>query len=116
MIYGRFKYITNSNEEFIGVNSILDSLPVKNVNFFSDSLFGYVMIEGDITSCDLSMFDFTEISQEEAFNLYKTSYPNSILLEDGSFGHTDRLAQDTDENEVPLQDKMIDPAKWGLTY
>jgi hypothetical protein len=111
MIYGRFKYVTNSSNELIGINSILDPLPVTHTNLCTDGDWCYVAINGDIAAYDLSLFSFEEVAVETALSAYQSVFPDSVLLDDGSFGHPGRALV---EPEVSLEEKMLDPAKWGI--
>jgi hypothetical protein len=116
MIYAKFKYVSNQNGEIVGINSILDNdVNVVNGNFFADEEWGYAMIEGDISSYDLSSFTFSEITQEEALSIYKSVYTDAILLENGFFGHPER-AENLQVVEPSESEKMLDPAKWGIPY
>lgn len=117
MIYGKFQYILDSNNALNGINSVLDPLPVKNSNFAQQGEWGYCMIDGDISNYDLSLFQFVEITQEEALTIQKSIYPDAILLENGTFGFTSRMNEEqTTINNLTDEEKMLDPAKWGLNY
>jgi hypothetical protein len=114
MIYGKFKYVLNSSNELTGINSLLDPLPVKNTNLCVEGDWAYVAIDGDISSYDLSLFSFEPVSQNVIFAIYQGFFPDSIILENGAFGHTDRMPRA--DVEVSLEEKMLDPAKWGIDY
>lgn len=117
MIYGKFKYITNSDGTLRGINSVLDSLPFTNLTFANQDGWGYSIIDGDISTCDLSLFDFTEVTQEEALTIQKNISPDAILLDNGFFGFPSRIIDDPIANNfVSDEEKMLDPAKWGLDY
>jgi hypothetical protein len=115
MIYGKFKYVTNSANELIGINSILDSLPVTHTNLCTDDDWCYVSIDGDITEYDLSLFSFEEVAVETALSAYQSIFPNSVLLDSGYFGHPER-AENLQAVEPSESEKMLDPAKWGMPY
>jgi hypothetical protein len=116
MIYAKFKYISNENGEIVGINSVLDSdANIMNSNFFANDEWGFAMIEGDVASHDLSLFSFSQITQEEAYTVYKFAYPDAVILENGSFGHTER-AENLEVVEPSETEKMLDPAKWGISY
>ena len=115
MIYGKFKYIAQPDNTLKGINSVLDPLPVVNTNFHNDLEWGYVAISGDISNYDLSLFEFTEITQEEALTTMTNVYPSAVLLDNGFFGFPDRANNEITPN-VSDEEKMLDPAKWGLNY
>ena len=115
MIYGKFKYIAQPDNTLKGINSILDPLPVKNSNFAQQGEWGYCIIDGDISNYDLSLFEFVQITQEEALTIQKSIFPDAVILDNGFFGFPDR-ANDEITLNVSDEEKMLDPAKWGLNY